>query len=113
MVWVFAIVAARLLSCGVCSTFVRRQSVRAPPILMRNGSEQGDREGIMMKVEPVFQDVADHIRLFSLLVYAIEGIPCSIHWQYWDVEDLAFRRNGRDSRCNTETHRLQTAQLFH
>ena len=67
------------------------QSVRITPVLMRDGGGQSYREG--MEVE-LLQDVADQIRLFSLLVCPVKGVLCKIHRQCWDVNDLAFRGNG-------------------
>ena len=87
-----------------------RQSVRVPPILMRNRGEQGNRKGVV--VEPL-QDGADQIRLLSPLAYGIEDVSCGIHRQRWDVDNLAFGRNHGDPGRDTETYRLHSAQLYH
>ena len=96
-------------ACSSCLPFPR-QPFRVPFVLMRDRREQCNREGVEVKL---FQDLGNHIRPFSLLVYAIEGVLRCVHRQGWYFDSLALRWNGGDPRRNTETYCLQSAQLHH
>jgi len=64
-----------------------------------------------MEVELV-QDIVDEIGPFITLVYAIEGIACSLNRQRWDVESLAVGRNGGDTGGDTEANVAKLTQLL-
>ena len=85
------------------------QSVHVPPVVVRNGCEEGDRQ--RMEVE-LFQDIVDEVGPFDVLVYTVEGIVRSLCRQCWDVEGLAIRRDGGDTRCDTNADVAKLTELL-
>ena len=65
-----------------------------------------------MEVE-LIQDIVDKIGLFTILVYSIEGIACSLNRQRWYVESLAVGRNCGDARSDTKADVVELTQLLH
>jgi hypothetical protein len=49
-----------------------------------------------------FQGVVGQIRPLSVLVDAIEGAICGLHWGHWNVQPLVVERDSRDPGCDTE-----------
>jgi len=65
-----------------------------------------------MEVE-IFQNAVDQIRLFTVLVEAIECITCGLHRQRWDLEDLAIRGDGGDAGGDAKTNVAELGQFIH
>ena len=86
------------------------QSVRVPLVVMRDGSEQGDRQGVEIKL---FQDAVDQIGLSAVLVDPIECVTCRFHRQCWDVESLTGGRNGGDTGCEAEADVADPTQFLY
>jgi len=86
------------------------KSVHVPLVMVRDGSEESDRE--WMEVESL-QDIVDQIGSFVTIVDPIECVARSLDRQCWDAEGLAVGGDGGDPGCDAETHSLQSTQLLH
>ena len=65
-----------------------------------------------MKVE-LPENVVDVIGPFTVLVYPVEGIACSLDRQCWHVDSLAICGNGGNPRSDTKADVVEPTQLLH
>jgi hypothetical protein len=84
------------------------QAVRAPFVVMRDSSEQGDRQRVEVEL---FEDVVDQIRPVAALVDPVECVACSLHRQCGYIEGFTAGRNGGDTRGDAEENVVEATQL--